>query len=128
MRDPIECMNFVQKMGFEPMFDAISTTATSIEDISFHRYFCILIVGRVGLEPTSCFRTQCIRLVPVNQFGYLPLFRWKPHYFHLVFFCYSHLNVIEEGVGFEPTEPLTRFTDFQDQPNKPLWHPSIVKL
>jgi len=33
--------NKVQKMGFEPMFDAISTTATSIEDISFHRYFCI---------------------------------------------------------------------------------------
>ena len=41
MRDPVDCINFVQMMGIEPMFDTISTTATSIEDISFHRYICI---------------------------------------------------------------------------------------
>ena len=36
----IGALYLVQMAGIEPAFDVISTTATSIEDISFHRYIC----------------------------------------------------------------------------------------
>ena len=35
--------------------------------------------------------------------------------------------VVAEGVGFEPTVARVDHNGFRDRPNRPLWHPSLMK-